>query len=289
MINNLLKVVYFDSDSAKDISMLKNGGVVSREEINKDIDSAEKKEIFTKKINLINLIFLVLYLFLIYYFTKKIEFVFFSILFYSFLKKEIFNPFISEINQILEIKKLSEKNNLQKKEINKETKISNTILTDFINDHDINIKDFEKINLRLEQNSLSFLTCYSSIFGILKPSVLDSDDNPLEINKMEDFLTTYKGYYEAIGTNRDTNEEYIFRFNKKAFRNQYDLSDLLKMDLKYFGILVGEMDKKDLDVSKMFENTEEEITIGNFNEILSEETPNLLKIYDIILAGVVKL
>lgn len=288
MIENLLKIVYFDNDSAKDVSMLKNGGVVNIKETNQNILSDEKKEKISKKINFINIVFFLSYIFLFFYLTKKIEISLFSILLYPYLKKEIFNPIILEINQMLGITMDFEYNKLNKNEKNKETEISNTILTDFIKEHDSDIEEFEKINLKLEQNSMSFLTFYSSIFKILKPSALDSEDNPLDINKMEDFLNTYKGYYEAIAINKKKNEEYVFRFNRNAFRNQYDLSDLLKMDLKYFGILVGEMDKKDLDVSKMFDTFDQEVTSSNIHKIASNEEEPLLKIYDIILAGVIK-
>ncbi len=289
MGKDLIKVVYFDNDSAKDVSMLKNGGIVSKKEKNSNTSLNEDIKKTQTKINYVNFVFFVLYLLGAFYLTKTISLTIFSILFYPYLRKEIFSPFILEVNQMLDINLSSNSNSFNKSERHNEIEILNTDLTDFINEYKAsNVIEFSEVDLKLEQNSMSFLTSYSSIFKILKTDVFDNPDNPLEFNKMEDFLNTYKGYYEAIAINKDTNEEYIFRFNRKTFKNGYDLSDLLKMDLKYFGILVGEMDKEELDISKMFKTEEEIITVEKIKETTLKQNKSLLKIYDIILAGVIK-
>lgn len=289
MGKDLIKVVYFDNDSAKDVSMLKNGGIVSKKEKNSNTSLNEDIKKTQTKINCVNFIFFVLYLLGAFYLTKTVSLTIFSILFYPYLRKEIFSPFILEVNQMLDINLSSNSNSFNKSEKHNEIEILNTDLTDFINEYKAsNVIEFSEVDLKLEQNSMSFLTSYSSIFKILKTDVFDNPDNPLEFNKMEDFLNTYKGYYEAIAINKDTNEEYIFRFNRKTFKNGYDLSDLLKMDLKYFGILVGEMDKEELDISKMFKTEEEIITVEKIKETTLKQNKSLLKIYDIILAGVIK-
>lgn len=289
MGKDLIKVVYFDNDSAKDVSMLKNGGIVSKKEKNSNTSLNEDIKKTETKINCVNFVFFVLYLLGAFYLTKTVSLTIFSILFYPYLRKEIFSPFILEVNQMLDINLSSNSNSFNKSEKHNEIEILNTDLTDFINEYKAsNVIEFSEVDLKLEQNSMSFLTSYSSIFKILKTDVFDNPDNPLEFNKMEDFLNTYKGYYEAIAINKDTNEEYIFRFNRKTFKNGYDLSDLLKMDLKYFGILVGEMDKEELDISKMFKTEEEIITVEKIKETTLKQNKSLLKIYDIILAGVIK-
>lgn len=289
MGKDLIKVVYFDNDSAKDVSMLKNGGIVSKKEKNSNTSLNEDIKKTQTKINCVNFVFFVLYLLGAFYLTKTVSLTIFSILFYPYLRKEIFSPFIFEVNQMLDINLSSNSNSFNKSEKHNEIEILNTDLTDFINEYKAsNVIEFSEVDLKLEQNSMSFLTSYSSIFKILKTDVFDNPDNPLEFNKMEDFLNTYKGYYEAIAINKDTNEEYIFRFNRKTFKNGYDLSDLLKMDLKYFGILVGEMDKEELDISKMFKTEEEIITVEKIKETTLKQNKSLLKIYDIILAGVIK-
>lgn len=289
MGKDLIKVVYFDNDSAKDVSMLKNGGIVSKKEKNSNTSLNEDIKKTQTKINYVNFVFFVLYLLGAFYLTKTVSLTIFSILFYPYLRKEIFSPFILEVNQMLDVNLSSDSNSFNKREKHNEIEILNTDLTDFINEYKAsNVIEFSEVDLKLEQNSMSFLTSYSSIFKILKTDVLDNPDNPLEFNKMEDFLNTYKGYYEAIAINKNTNEEYIFRFNRKTFKNGYDLSDLLKMDLKYFGILVGEMDKEELDISKMFKTEEEIITVEKIKETTLKQNKSLLKIYDIILAGVIK-
>lgn len=45
----------------------------------------------------------------------------------------------------------------------------------------------------------------------------------------------------------------VLRLNNKAFRNNYNLSDLTKMKLVYYGIYVGVCDISKLDMSKEFD------------------------------------
>lgn len=92
-----------------------------------------------------------------------------------------------------------------------------------------------------------------------------------------------KGYYELIGKKED--QEYIFRFNNSSFKNNYGITDLLQMDLKYYGIQVGKEEKEQLDFTKMFGNSTSK-TIIELSENDSQRDELKLPIYDIILAGV---
>lgn len=82
----------------------------------------------------------------------------------------------------------------------------------------------------------------------------------------------------------------ILRFNIGAFRNSYTLTDLTKMDLVYYGIRVGECSLKDLLLENEFPKEEEtkKLTAEEiYNEKIINQTEKNLKIFDVLLAGVV--
>lgn len=92
-----------------------------------------------------------------------------------------------------------------------------------------------------------------------------------------------KGYYEMIAE-YDENKV-VLRFNIASFRNKYTLVDLTKMDLTYYGILVGETEEYLLDISN--ELTPYEDIANNIKELENKHDDNTkLKVYDVILAGV---
>lgn len=51
----------------------------------------------------------------------------------------------------------------------------------------------------------------------------------------------------------DISKKYILRFNINAFRNGYHLTDLAKMNLIYYGVLVGKMPLNKLSIDKEFD------------------------------------
>ena len=79
---------------------------------------------------------------------------------------------------------------------------------------------------------------------------------------------------------------------KKYFKNNYNLVDLSKMKLTYFGIKVGTCGENHLSIDKEFDfqpaedkTTAEEIVEGE-KSVAEEEKE--LDVYDIVLAGVVR-
>ena len=110
-----------------------------------------------------------------------------------------------------------------------------------------------------------------------------SEGFTFDLARMDEAFESGKGYYELI-SEKDSNK-YIFRFNIEAFRNNYGIADLTKMNLSYYGIKVGSADVNLLDINKEF-NFEQ----GNINSAFDiEETqakPNELDVYDILLAGI---
>ena len=62
----------------------------------------------------------------------------------------------------------------------------------------------------------------------------------------------------------------VLRFNINAFKNDYSLADLSKMNLSYFGVKVGQCTKEQLSLEKEFE-IKSSTNIPNVKEIVTGE------------------
>lgn len=160
--------------------------------------------------------------------------------------------------------------------------ISNTILTDFLKQKDKKpILEFKDIYVYPYKNSISYLKCFTPYLMVLKNDLI----NGLNINSFNSVLEDAKGYYELLF---DKDEEIsILRFNIKSFRNNYCLSDLMKMKLTYYAIEVGECDLSKLEINNELSFNTSKNTISS-TEILEqkENIEKKVKLYDVILAGV---
>ncbi len=166
------------------------------------------------------------------------------------------------------------------------TYISNTILTDFLNTISIkknkDVSIFDKPKLKAYENSMTFLKMYAPYM-----KMLNSRELPINISEIDSILIGAKGYYELIAQ-MNNGHKVILRFNITAFRNNYSLNDIIKMDLKYYAIKVGSYPENKLDIAKEFPAPQEELDAYNINTISdnSNQEITLLDVYDVILAGV---
>jgi len=78
----------------------------------------------------------------------------------------------------------------------------------------------------------------------------------------------------------------ILRLNAKAFRNNYNLSDLTKMELSYYAVKVGSCDISKLDMSMEFDFAKRSPSAEEVLGAESETNSSLLTVYDVVLAGV---
>lgn len=162
------------------------------------------------------------------------------------------------------------------------TTLSNTILTDFLNLKQFNdIKEFKNIHVYPYENSISYLKCFTPYLMVLKNDII----NGLNINSFNSVLEDAKGYYELLFDEDETTS--ILRFNIKSFRNNYYLSDLMKMKLTYYAIEVGECNLSKLEINNELSFNTTKKTISS-TEILEQKEicEQNVKIYDVILAGV---
>lgn len=178
--------------------------------------------------------------------------------------------------------------------------LENTLLADFLDliDKDerkkaknrtcVYIKPFEKLIMHPEPNSFSFLMLAAPFFTMLDGDVPipsnDGNDFKMNISKIEEAVARGRGYYEFI-SNPD-GKETIFRFNSSAFRNNYTLSDLPKMQLSLFAICVGKTDKSRLDLSSEFEFGTKTKNRVSYTEATQLTDVVEIDVYDVVLAGI---
>lgn len=171
--------------------------------------------------------------------------------------------------------------------------LTNTLLADFIKfasseENKKKIHIFNGMKVDAISDSFTFIKMYSPYIKLLKEDTKHTQDladfNFIEIDEI---LKGAKGYYELLAVK--DKEKSILRFNINSFRNSYTLTDLTKMDLKFYGIKVGECSIEDLLVENEFPKvtTNQHLSAAEiFTGQKDEDSNDLLSIYDIILAGV---
>lgn len=174
--------------------------------------------------------------------------------------------------------------------------LKNTILTDFISileKENTSIKNFKDYKIFVEKDSLSYIVMISPYMTMLgKSNGIKAGEFDLFIEKIDNAVKSGKGYFEFVG--EKGNEKVILRFNINAFKNNYKISDLLKMNLSIFGIKVGKTTLEKLNINNEL-NLDEKITLGKDNpsyvedkEEEQEDKQKELEVYDVLLAGVEK-
>lgn len=179
--------------------------------------------------------------------------------------------------------------------------LENTLLADFIalldadkrrtkNKRCSGIKIFPNISVRPEVNSFSYMMLIapflSMIDGELPIKTDDGNAIKIDITKVGEAIEKGRGYYEFVSTIEG--KDVILRFNRGAFRNSYTMSDLPKMQLTYYAIRVGQINKTDLQVQKEFEfgTTKTSKRVDYASIIENSNTSIELEVYDVVLAGV---
>lgn len=245
----MIKVIYFDETAATDYITIQNGGQI-------DWTSTENKEKLAKLIAEIDI-------------QAKGGF---NLL--SFVKASISGNANTSIDT-----------NTSK--LIKST-VTNTLLTDYISmaSKDKNIRQFHNDSVYAPQNSISMYRMYSSYLNIVPKEQI-----PIDLEGLNNALLGERGYYQML-LSSEQKPSCVLRFNINAFKNDYSLADLSKMNLSYFGVQVGKCTNEQLSLEKEFETSQlnnvpdvKEIVTGN----ISEPSKQFLKVYDIVLAGVMSI
>lgn len=165
-----------------------------------------------------------------------------------------------------------------------ESTLPNTLLTDYIKaaNKDKNIRQFHDASVYAPKNSVTIYKMYSSYLNIVP-----KEEIPIDLEQLNQAVLGERGYYQMIVNEKNTKS--VLRFNISAFKNNYSLADLAKMNLSYFGVQVGTCSEEQLSMEKEFE-MEESIKKPKASEIVMGDNAapvrNVLNVYDIVLAGV---
>lgn len=247
-----MKIVYFDEGTATDFLTIKNKGILI--EVNQK-DSNSKSDISAKG------------------------------------NVGIGPAFSKIINIMFSAEGAVEFNAGKTKEKLVQKSLTNALLSDFLTSVTSNsnqdIIELEGFSVMPEINSIAYYQTISPYMMMTEGQLNIDEGVSLSINKMHSALEFGKGYYEMIATKKDEQDR-IFRFNNKAFVNNYSISDLEQMELLFYGYYVGKLDREDLDFQKYMEKKGTNKTFSSVEEMMKDSNinPKLLDVYDIVLAGV---
>ncbi len=181
--------------------------------------------------------------------------------------------------------------------------VKNTILTDFLEAVDGNIKSNGKVakgaikkfvdyKISVEKDSLSYIVMVSPYLSMMKNGTnIPAGEFSIAVEKLENALKSAKGYYEFVGTKG--NSKVILRFNILSLRNNYKINDLLKMNLSIYAIKVGTSsldqlninNELDIDASSILPSNPEYKPEEDSEESEDDKTKKI-DVYDVLLAGV---
>lgn len=83
-------------------------------------------------------------------------------------------------------------------------------------------------------------------------TIVPKEEMPIDMEKLNEAILGERGYYDML-LKTEKERKSVLRFNLKAFKNNYNLVDLSKMKLTYFGIKVGTCGENHLSIDKEFE------------------------------------
>jgi len=162
--------------------------------------------------------------------------------------------------------------------------LSNTILTDYLAkaDSDPRVVQMRDFRVTAPKDSMAYMKMFTPYMVLLK-----LEDVPIDLTRMDEVLADAKGYYELLGEGEDGSKR-VLRFNIKAFRNNYGLTDLGRMRLVFHGVLVGQTPEHALGMEAEMSGGKPAapLTAADIVDGTTREVEGLLDVFDVLLAGV---
>jgi hypothetical protein len=163
--------------------------------------------------------------------------------------------------------------------------LSNTILTDYLAqvEDDDRVKRLSGLRVAAPQGSMAYMKMYTPYMIIAK-----TDEHGIDLARLDEALEGAKGYYELLGQDAADGSKCVLRFNIRAFRNSYGLTDLGRMRLVFHGILVGQTTEDGLNLQAEMSNdpSAQPVTAWELLDGRDASVKPLLDVYDVLLAGV---
>lgn len=273
------KVIYFDEDSAGDYLNIFNGGI--KEESEKE--STNKEDYWERNSNISLKI------------TGSITMVLgvIGVLNLNQWLLQLISGIVSVLGSIVSVTPFIVDLTHKKKSISKKlvtTQITSNVLTQFLDyssNQDTKIKIIKNHTITIPENSFTYIKNISPVIDLINIDNMES--LPFNISKLGELADNLKGYYSAFAIS-ESGQRKILRFNSKALRNNYRLSDLLIMDIIFYVVHVGKIDNGDEALSIENEFKSQSGTEGNVirSKMLGKniEEQNKCDLYDVILAGI---
>ncbi|MBS2937717.1 hypothetical protein KDN32_08175 [Nocardioides sp. J2M5] len=170
--------------------------------------------------------------------------------------------------------------------------LSNTILTDYLAEiaNDDRVRRLDDYVVTAPADSMAATKMYTPYMVIAR-----TEEFGIDLARLDEALERAKGYYELLATSQhDGTDRCVLRFNIRAFRNNYGLSDLGRMRLVYHAILVGKTTEKGLTMSGEMASSEASpgdqaltaLELVDGAPAASKAAVEELDVYDVVLAGV---
>lgn len=168
------------------------------------------------------------------------------------------------------------------------TEISNSLIADFLEiaDSTDSLEKISGIPLQAPPESMTYMKMYTPYFKVLK-----MEQEPINIAELDAALEKAKGYYELLGHKESL--PIILRFNISAFRNNYQLNDLTRMNLVSYAVAVGTFPlekliaKNELSPDETISRpTAQQIFDGSGEHSTQSSSGRSAPLYDVILSGV---
>ena len=132
--------------------------------------------------------------------------------------------------------------------------LENTILTDYLSCAEKEGKDYVRVFSECRPypypKSFTFFKMLTPYLKMTDGNIEVADGLKLNLSLMDEALDSGRGYYELMA--EENGETVVLRFNIKAFRNSYYISDLVKMKMDYHAIEVGTVNMGNLTMESEF-------------------------------------
>ena len=139
----------------------------------------------------------------------------------------------------------------------------------------------DDLTVTAPKGSMAYMKMYTPYMVIANTA-----ETGIDMARIDEAFEAAKGYYEMLGENSG-GDKCVMRFNIRAFRNNYGLADLRRMQLVFHGIRVGRTTDTRLSMQAEMGGDVPPVDVTPL-DMLDEVPENgvPVDVYDVLLAGV---
>ena len=157
--------------------------------------------------------------------------------------------------------------------------ISSTILTDFLKEVTVSngdIVEISDVNFNLPNNSFAYLKAVAPVLSMFSEEYIKQFDDlkGIDVLSIENVLDLTKGYFEFMAVKEG--KDVILRLNTTALKNNYKLGDLLHMNLAFYAVKVGKLSEESIRIENYIGNLDNDSM--QHSEVLPDITEEYKKL-----------